>query len=126
MRKYTSPPQTYAAKPGTGFVTSLYTFPHTLGVQPDFVRFYVKCLVSDLDYPVGSIVQINSHSADRLVISGIPGDYVASGYTFKATPTDILVSFDTNHGASMHQYDAKKNKRLNNGAWEMYVKVFAP
>jgi len=126
MRKYTSPPQVYKARPGAGFVSSLYTFPHDLGELPHIVKLFFKCIVSDQGYPVGSIVPVGPHAADRLVLSGIPGDYVATGFTVKQTATDILLSFDTNQGASIHQFDTKKNGRINNNAWEIIVKAYAP
>lgn len=123
MRKYTSPPQTYQARPGAGFVSSLYTFPHTLGAQPYIVRMFFKCLIADLGYAVGTIVPVNSHAADKIAV-GL--GTAATGFTMVATPTDVILSFDTNNGASIHKFDRKKNGRLANNAWEIVLKVYAP
>ena len=124
MRKYTSPPQIYTGRPGAGFVNSLYTFPHDLGEQPFITKIFMECVVPDLGYAKGAIVPIGPHAADNLN----PNIYTsyATGFTLKATPTDVILSFDTNHGASIHQYDAKKNGRMANGSWKILVKVYAP
>lgn len=119
MRKYTSPPQVYAARPGAGFVASLYTFPHDLGVQPHIVRAFFECIIPDLGYPVGAIVPINGHAADKKAT-------FATGFSQVATATEVVFSFDTNNGASIHKYDHKKNGRLANGAWQIVLKVYAP
>ena len=126
MRKFNCIPQVYTARPGAGYVSSLYTFSHSLGVQPHITRLFLECLIPDLGYPVGAIVPVDEHSADRKVISGIPGDYIATGLSIVVTPLDLIVSFDTNHGASIHQFDTKKNGRLNNTAWRIRPKVYAP
>lgn len=125
MRKFTCAPLPYAARPGAGFQSSFYIFPHDLGVTPYIVRIFMQCLVTDQGYPVGSIVPVGPHAADELP-TGVPGGFVATGLTIQTGPTVIEVSFDTNHGFSMHQFNTKKNGRINNGAWHMIVKVFAP
>jgi len=126
MRKYTSPPQVYTSRPGAGFVSSLYTFPHDLGVMPDIVKVFLECIIPDQGYAVGAIVPVGPHSVDRIITSGIPGDYASTGFTIKQTATDILMSVDTTQGASIHQFDLKKNGRPHNGAWKIVVKAYAP
>src|SRR6478736_9412356 len=106
MRKFSCTPQIYYSRPGAGFVTSLYTFPHDLGVEPFFVRMYVKCLIAEHGYAVGDIILLNSHAADRISI-GVPGSHYAVGFTIVMTPTELDLSFDTIQGASIHQFDAK-------------------
>lgn len=124
MRKYTSPPQVYAARPGAGFVSSIYTFPHTLGAQPHIVRAYLRCLITDLRYPVGAVVPINPHAADSISTGFLT--VAATGFSQVATPTEVTISFDTNNGASIHKLARKTNGRLTNGAWEIVLKVYAP
>lgn len=124
MRKYTSPYQVYRARPGAGFVSSIYTFPHTLGVEPHIVRVFFECVYPDLGYPVGAVIPVNQHAAE-LIGTG-PFTTAATGYSQIVTPTEVTLSFDTNHGASMHKFDHKKNGRLTNGAWYMVLKMYAP
>lgn len=124
MRKFTSPPQVYRARPGAGFVSSLYTFPHDLAAQPHIVRAFAECIVPDLGYPVGAIVPINPHAADK--ISTGPLTTAATGFAQIATPTEVTLSCDTNNGVSIHKFDHKKNGRLANGAWNIVLKVYAP
>lgn len=127
MRKFTTPPQVYAARPGSGFAGSIYTFPHDLGVQPYIVRAFYECIVPDLGYSVGAIVPIASHSADRVLVNPLPvPSYAATGFTMVATPTEVTMSYDTNNGASIHKYDRKRNGRLANNAWKIVLKVYAP
>lgn len=129
MRKYTSPPQLYTGCSGAGRLDLLYTFPHTLGVEPPIVRIEMRCLKeADNGYPAGAVVPVNPHSADNLAIGvwGFFGFSTATGYSIKKTATDVILSVDTNNGMSFHQFDTKKNSRPNNGAWEIVVKAYAP
>lgn len=125
MRKFVCAPQVYKARPGPGYVTGLYTFPHDLGVEPHIVRVFFECLVAEHGYSVGDIITMNTHAADRMG-TGTPGETIATGYAVTRTATDILISFDTNHGASIHKYDMKRNRRINNDAWAIIIKAYAP
>lgn len=128
MRKFVSSPQVYTGRPGAGRLDLLYTFPHTLGVEPHIVRIEMRCLVADKGYPAGAVVPVNPHSADQLTTAawGFFTFSSATGYSIKKTATDVILSIDTNNGMSFHQFGTKKNARPNNGAWEIVVKAYAP
>ena len=107
MRKWVSEPQLYTARrgrsggAGAGYVQSIWTLPHDLGVVPETIRLHFKCLIPDLGYAAGDVVSMSPHSDDRLV-TAVWGFFVftaQTGYTIVKTPTEIKISFDLNHGA---------------------------
>ena len=126
MRKFTCTPQVYRARPGAGFASSLYTFPHSLGVEPQIIRGFLKCLTPDLGFPAGAITPIDCHAVDRIYTGAFLWSYAATGFAVQASATDLIVSFDTNQGMSIHKFDAKTNGRIKNSAWEIIMKVYAP
>ena len=133
MRKWVSEPQLYTARrgrpsgAGAGYVQSIWVLPHDLGVVPETIRLHFKCLIPDLGYAAGDTVSMAPHSDDRLT-TAVWGFFVSSaatGYTIVKTPTEVKISFDLNHGASMRVWNSKKNARPANKAWEFTITALA-
>jgi len=116
---YDSDWQLYTGRRGKpGFVTTLYTFLHGLGVTPDFVTLEFRCKVAQGSYTVGDIVVANVHSADQQ-------NGVSTGWAIRIDPLNITLAIDYNNGASLHSWNNINNFRLANGSWEFRIRGYA-
>ena len=116
---YDSDWQLYTGRRGKpGFVTTLYTFLHGLGVTPDFVTLEFRCKVAQGNYTAGDIVVANVHSADQHGGTSV-------GWAMRIDPLNITLAIDYNNGASLHSWNNTANFRLANGSWEFRIRGYA-
>ena len=115
---YDSGWQTYAGRRAqAGFTATLYTFLHGLGLAPDFVTLEFRCVIAQGGYAIGDIVAANVHSADQQA-------GVSTGWAMRIDNTQVVLSFDYNNGASLHQWDDTSNFRLDNNKWEFRIRGY--
>lgn len=109
----------YAARAGqAGFVTTQHVLPHGLPGAPDFVVMEFRCITAQGNYVPGDVIMANAHSADQQ-------GGVSTGWAILVDATNISLAFDTNNGASLHQWNNASNFRLNNGEWEFRIRGYS-
>jgi len=107
----------YTARRKSGYVQSLWTFPHGLVQQPNFVTMEFRCEVAEGFYAPGDIIEGNPHAAD--VKSS-----AATGYAIKTDAANIFLSVDRNNGISLHQWNGKGNFMLSNNKWMFRIRGY--
>jgi len=116
---YDSDWQLYTGRRGKpGFITTLYSFLHGLGVTPDFVTLEFRCVIAQGSYAIGDIVVANVHAADQQ-------NGVSTGWAMRIDPLNIILAIDYNNGASLHSWNNTSNFRLDNGKWEFRIRGYA-
>ena len=116
---YDSDWQLYTGRRSTpGFVTNSFSFPHGMGVIPEFVTLEYRCVNAQGNYTAGDIVAANVHSADQQA-------GVSTGWSMTMDSLNINLAFDYNNGASLHEWNDTSNFRPNNGDWEFRIRGYA-
>lgn len=107
---------TYGAQPGSGFVNSQWNVDHNLGVVPKSAVMEMQCISAEWGYSIGNLIEIGSYQTTAFVQTD--GAVVNTGFAARKTASQIQVSFDKNHGMTIHEYDGNRNRQPSNGAWQ--------
>lgn len=90
---------------------------HTLGVAPKLIRLQLKCIVANLNYSVGDIIEINAGGLDAGANYGVGVWSTASG---------VYLRFSTNTNVFYYQNKTTGGvSSLVNTAWQLGVVVWA-